>query len=341
MNNEIRFKLWRGRTVPKSILVIRYQAIGDVVITLPYLNDLKKQLPNTRLHLITTIEASSIPLSLPFFDKVIVIAGGKNAKLQFLLTLCKLPQLLWERYSVVMDLQNNRVSGVIRKILRPLAWCEFDRLSSKSAAERTRLTIESIGLGSIKINYTFDQRIDEQKIRSKLVRNGWKEGCALIVLNPAGAFETRHWPVANYVQLSRLIKRNNPLTQFLVIGLKAKLHLAKEQFRLALKDDLIDLTGQTSAAEAFAVLRRVKLIITEDSGLMHMSWVQGVPTLALFGSTRSDWSAPKGERSICLNSSDLACGNCLLEECAYGDNHCLTRYSPEFVFERITSFLRY
>ncbi len=73
---------------------------------------------------------------------------------------------------------------------------------------------------------------------------------------------------------------------------------------------------------------------------MHMAWVCGIPTLALFGSTRSDWSAPQGEHSLCLNSSDLECGNCLLEVCKYGDVHCLSRYTPEFVFEKSIGLLQ-
>ena len=92
--------------------------------------------------------------------------------------------------------------------------------------------------------------------------------------------------------------------------------------------------------EAFAIINKSYFVLTEDSGLMHMSWVSGIPTLALFGSSRRDWSAPQGEHSLCLNSSDLECGNCLLAICKYGDIHCLTRYTPEFVFDRSISLLK-
>ena len=91
--------------------------------------------------------------------------------------------------------------------------------------------------------------------------------------------------------------------------------------------------------DAYAIMKKIKLVLSEDSGLMHFAWVSGTPTLALFGSTRSDWSRPLGKYSMLLDSSDLPCGNCLLVHCRYGDVHCLTRYTPEFVFKKALSLL--
>jgi heptosyltransferase-2 len=110
-------------------------------------------------------------------------------------------------------------------------------------------------------------------------------------------------------------------------------------FRSHLKERFIDLTGKTTPFEAFSLVGKAKLMLTEDSGLMHMAWVQGVPTIALFGSSPDYWSAPLGEWSQCLSSSDLPCGNCFSETCQFGDVHCLTRYTPEFVVEAACSLL--
>jgi heptosyltransferase-2 len=337
--DELRFKPWTNKNAPGRIVVIRYQAMGDMVITLPYLNDFKRQFPDAQLYLITTAEVSAIPLSLGLFHKVIVIKGGRSAKRQFFFTLCKLPFLLWQRHEVVMDLQNNKISRVIRRVLRPKAWCAFDRFSARSAGERVALTIAGLGLGKVKLNTEFDQHVNEQILTEKLISCGWKQDHLLIVLNPAGAFDTRHWPLSNYVELASLLKKENPRFQFLVVGLKNKLHPSIDYLKSILKADLIDMTDQTDPAEAFALVRRVKLLITEDSGLMHMAWVQAVPTLAIFGSTRSDWSSPQGAWSVCLNSSDLDCGNCMLEKCIHGDNRCLTRYTPAFVYEKAIALL--
>jgi heptosyltransferase-2 len=67
--------------------------------------------------------------------------------------------------------------------------------------------------------------------------------------------------------------------------------------------------------------------------------VSGVPTLALFGSSRHVWSAPLGDHTMCLHSGDLECGSCMEPTCRYGDVHCLTRYSAEHLVERAAALL--
>ena len=111
-------------------------------------------------------------------------------------------------------------------------------------------------------------------------------------------------------------------------GIAEKAQYLKSQ----LGNCLLNLVNQTTTAEAFSILRKATLVLTEDSGLMHIAWVSGVPTLALFGSSRSVWSQPLGEASLCLHSADLPCGECMEAECCFGDVHCLTRYTPKMVF---------
>ena len=156
-----------------------------------------------------------------------------------------------------------------------------------------------------------------------------------MVLNPAGCWPTKNWPLENYAAFARRW-REGPRgagMRFVVLGTSALADKAAF-LRAQLGDALIDLVGRTTPSEAFAVVRRASLVLSEDSGLMHMAWVSGVPTLALFGSSRADWSAPLGQRSLCLSSSDLPCGECMSDVCAMGDVRCLTRYSPAVVYER-------
>jgi len=313
--------------------------MGDTVITLPYLLGLKKQYPETEIHFLTRREVSSIPRSVILFTKIFELRGGRNAKFQFLFSLFILPWLWKENYDMVIDLQNNRISRVVRHLLPTKSWSEFDKYSTLPAGERTRRTIEAAGFLNIKIETSFELKISKNEILSKLNYEGRREGSKMIVLNPAGAFDSRHWPIENYVSLALLLKRKHKNVQFLLLGEKNRMETQINYLKNHLSEDIVDLIGKTNPAEAFAIVKMTDLIITEDSGLMHMAWVQHVPTLAIFGSSRSDWSAPLGVWSVCLNSSDLPCGNCMLEACKYGDNRCLTRYTPEMVFEKVESLI--
>lgn len=334
---KIPAKKWTKQNSPKRILAIRLQAMGDLVITLPYLQALRNTLPSsTKLDLLTLQENESIPRSIKLFDKIYSIGGYRNFKKQLVFTFLLLPKILLRRYDVVLDLQNNLISRIVRKVITPYAWCEFDKVSPMAAGERTQLTIEAIGLGQNlpASHFTLKNEFNPHEL---LKENGWDGTSAIVILNPAGAFETRNWPLKNYVDFARLWLDVFPATQFLVLGIDSIASKA-DYFKSELADKLINLVNKTLPDQAFAIMQKVKFVLSEDSGLMHITWVSGIPTLALFGSTHRR-SGPLGDHTILLDSSDLECGNCMLEFCKYGDTHCLTRYSPEMVFERAVSLI--
>ena len=334
----IEARPWTKARRPRSVLAIRLQAMGDTIGTLPYLQHLRKSLPaDTRLDFLTREETDSIPRNIFLFDKVWSIGGGRNFKLQCLHTLMLLPRLAARRYDAVIDLQNNLLSRMVRTLLWPEAWSAYDRFSPISGAERYRLTIEAAGLGSNQADGRFHLR-DADAGLGLLLSHGWKPGQPLIVLNPAGAFETRHWPLENYVEFARLWMRDVPTTRFLLMGtefIREKATLLQERLGGA----VVNLVGETSTFEAFSILQRTQFMLSEDSGLMHMAWLSGIPTLALFGSTRSDWSRPLGKHTLLLDSSDLSCGGCMESVCRFGDVHCLSRYSAAFVYEKARMLL--
>jgi heptosyltransferase II len=325
---KIDSRPWSKSSSPRKILVIRLQALGDAVITLPYLNSLKEQYPLLSIDFFTRKEICSIPTHLSIFDNVIALGGGRNAKLQFILALLKLP-LIWIRnYDVIIDLQNNRVSRILRLLSFVQCWSAFDRFSPRSAGERVQLTIAAAGFDRVQLKTSFDIRCP---MPLQLYKEGYQDGDPIVVLNPAGYCSSRNWPLSSYIAFatSWLLEVNRK-TKFVLLLLPSLRHKA-DTLKNALGKSCIDLTGKTNQIEAFRIVQRATLMLSEDSGLMHMAWVQGVPTVALFSSSRKDWSAPQGTWSVCLNSSDLPCGPCGKEVCIFGDNHCLTRYTPQQV----------
>ena len=335
MEGSIHAKRWAGKKAPQKILVIRFQALGDTIITLPYLVNLKNQYPDCEIHLLTRKEVSHIPRSISLFKHIFVIGGKRNAKLQAILTLIRLPYLLAEQYDAVLDLQNNKISRLLRKLLRPKSWTEFDLYSPISAGERTRRTIESLWSWKILFDRVTLPKNNGEGIHHLLERNGHRVGHEIVILNPAGFCSSRNWPLENYVEFAHSWRKKiNPLTQFVLLLLPV--HHSKAKFlKERLGDFCIDLTGQANQFEAFQILSGADLVLTEDSGLMHMAWIQKIPTIALFSSSRKDWSGPQGEWSVCLDSSDLPCGPCELTTCRFGDNRCLTRYNADILLDEV------
>jgi heptosyltransferase II len=91
------------------------------------------------------------------------------------------------------------------------------------------------------------------------------------------------------------------------------------------------LSGETSLADLVGVLKNLRLLLTNDSGPMHLAGALGVPLVAIFGST--DWreTAPVGDRSRLLREG-VECAPCMLRECPI-DHRCMTRVTVDRVAE--------
>lgn len=336
----IRVEPWVGSEAPSRILAIRLQAMGDTVLTLPYLQALRRRQPSgTTLDFLTREEVADVPKCITLFDEVFEIGGGRNARLQLLSTLMLLPKLRQRKYDVVLDLQRNRVSRLVRSVLRPAAWSEFDRFSPELAGERTRKTIEAVGLGPLDV-YPDLELSDPDAGVATLRDAGWDGESDLVVLNPAGAFEDRSWPLESYAEFASMwLDRAQRASQFVVVGLPS-LAAKAETLRARLGDSILNLVGRTAAGVAFAVVSRARLVISEDSGLMHMAWVAGVPTLGLFGASRAVWASPHGNYSECLDVCERPDGACMSGSCRRGSPPCLKDLTAESVLERALPLVR-
>jgi heptosyltransferase-2 len=326
---------WKSSSSPEKVLAIRLQAFGDTVITFPYLQSLRSLWPSSELHFLTREEFGDLPFHLKMFETVHTIGGGRNRLLQVANAMSLIPRLRREKYDVVLDLQRNDLSRMVRRLLRPKSFSEFDRFSLKTAGERTRETIN--GLLGRRIPETLPRLSLKESVGANILPDIGRE--KIIVLNPAGSFTTRNWPLERYVEFAnKWIEDVDANARFALLG-TGQIQDKAEYLKKNLGDKILNLVGKTTPFAALSFLQNAELVISEDSGLMHMAWVAQVPVVALFGSTRSAWSKPLGQWSICLNSSDLECGECLEATCRFGDVHCLTRYSAELVVETAKTLL--
>ena len=104
-----------------------------------------------------------------------------------------------------------------------------------------------------------------------------------------------------------------------------------------LRDRCIDLVGKTDLSEAIDLLSMATVVISNDSGLMHVAAALGKNVIGLYGSTSPDFTPPLSN-SKKLISTDIECRPCFKRECPFGHLRCLTEIKPERVLDAITSF---
>ena len=187
----IENKIFPKHKTLRKILVVRLQATGDVVIALPYLKDFREKLPeNVTLDLLTREETELIPKSIHLFNTVFALKGGRNTKLQFLFFLLLLPKLLLNRYDIILDLQNNRLTKYIRLLLMIKSYALFDKFSEHSAGDRYKQTINSLDIAQVEFRIL--NPFSRSEIQNTLSKFKLHEIKKYVVLNTACALKNRN-----------------------------------------------------------------------------------------------------------------------------------------------------
>jgi lipopolysaccharide heptosyltransferase II len=145
---------------------------------------------------------------------------------------------------------------------------------------------------------------------------------------------TKRWPVQNFTELVRLLAEKFPDARFAILGNNDDKPLG-EIISRAEPARCLNLCGRISLPEMIEWLRLSELMITNDTGPMHVAAALGKPLIALFGPTESRRTGPYGQLENVLRI-DLPCSPCMKSYCAYEKpDECLKAISPAMVFERV------
>jgi len=149
-------------------------------------------------------------------------------------------------------------------------------------------------------------------------------------LNPGAFFGTaKRWIPERYAAVGDLVSRRTG-TRVAILGGQAERPLG-EAIAAGMRTPVRVLCGETTLPDLVGVLSRLRLLVTNDSGPMHVAAALGVPLVAVFGST--DWreTAPFSDRAR-LVREPVECAPCLLRACPI-DHRCMRRVTVDRVAE--------
>lgn len=163
-----------------------------------------------------------------------------------------------------------------------------------------------------------------------LTENGLGKGAPVIGINPGATGGTaKRWFPERYARLSRRLADAYG-TEILIFGGPADHELGADISAMA-GGCCINMAGKTSLSQAFALIGRCDLFITNDSGLMHAAAAQGVNQVAVIGSTDHIATAPANPNSVMVRVP-VHCSPCLRDECPI-DHRCMDRIRVDMVLQ--------
>ena len=175
--------------------------------------------------------------------------------------------------------------------------------------------------------------LPEQPGVAESVKSRWRtDGSQWIAIQPGARWPNKRWPVEYFAELIRQLARKFPHARFAVLGDKEDTALGGSISHTE-PERCFNLCGQTSLREMIEWIRLCDLMITNDTGPMHVAAALGKPVVALFGPTEPRRTGPYHQLDHVLRI-DLPCAPCLKSYCTYAKpNECLKALPPMDVFE--------
>jgi len=163
------------------------------------------------------------------------------------------------------------------------------------------------------------------------------EAKGFIGFQPGASEDRRRWPVSHFKELGSRVWNELKLIPVL-LGTESERDLG-ERILDGVDFPAINLMGKTSLPELAAVLRKLDLLVTNDTGTMHLAAGSGTPVAAVFLATAQPWdTGPAAENCLCFEP-DLECHPCSFGvKCSY-DNKCRAQIGVSEIFDSVSSFI--
>jgi len=327
-----------------KVLILKPSSLGDVVQALPVLRLIKLHRPDSQIY--WWVDSNLAPLLEGDRDLsgVIQFQRRKWAGRGNLLRLWQ--DLRWVReqsFDWVIDLQCLARSALFAWLARGKltvgldearegARAAYDRVARRASFHTHAVDwyLEVLRLLKVPIHQDFDW-IPVRRQVAEVVRQTWPVNeREWVVLQPGARWLNKRWPAAHFRKLMEQVAARNSNLGFAVLGGADDRPLA-QAILAQTKIPSLDLTGQLTLPEMVEWIRACKLMVTNDTGPMHVAAALRKPVVSLFGPTEPARTGPYGQQGQSLRMA-LPCVPCMKDTCHRAIRiECLESLSPEFV----------
>ncbi len=341
---------------PKKIIIRGTNWVGDAVMSIPALREIRRIFPDAFLTLHTRTWAEGIFRDADFLDEILTFDRTESKIAD---TFSNAKFLKTHEFDLAVLFPNSFESALVTKLAKipkrfgyakegrsflltnsieiPAGKNErhevFYYLNLVSEIEKAYFGKTSIieNLPKIDLQVSEERRAEARKILEESGIDLSKKTIALGV----GSTNSRakRWQEESFAKLNNLLQ-NDLNANVLLVGAKDEIEVADEVFTKSARKPII-LTGKTSLSQIVAILAEIDLLVSNDMGLAHIAPAVGTKTLVIFGPTNEKTTQPIGSEIIRKN---VDCAPCMLRDCPI-DHRCMTQISAEEVFEKAKEIL--
>jgi heptosyltransferase-2 len=321
----------------KKILFITLSNIGDAILTLPVLDALIENFPESKIDVMAGPRPKEIFENNPRIDKVIVY--DKRSKLKEKIRLFW--QLRAEKIDLVVDLRNSFFGAFLPVEYRTSPFLSIPsdikhmkevHLYRLSKIFGERLELKKPG----NKNALFISPGDKDYINNILRENGILAEDKIIAVAAGGRSHIKRWQKESFFDLINRISEEFKV-KIILVGDRDDKPL-NEFFIQNCGFPLLDLSAKTSIGQLACLLKRAQLVITNDSANLHLASYLNVPTVAIFGPTDELKYGPWSDYSA-VAKKEIFCRPCRKAQCGFGNLECMRLIKTEDVLRRVRALL--
>ena len=331
-----------------KIFILKPSSLGDVVQALPVLRLLKKSLPASEIF--WWLDAGLVPLLEADPDLTGIIPfereRWRNAW-HWPEAWRSLRAIRAHRFDWVIDLQSLMRSGLVAWLAngsltvglddpREGARGFYDVIVPRPSPE-THAVDWYLGVLpplNVPVHWDFKWLPDQPAVAARLQEKWHPAQARWLIVQPGGRWANKRWPVEYFGEVVHLLTKCHSDLRFAILGSKADADLGRAITQVS-PQRALDLTGQISLPEMVEWIRLGELMITNDTGPMHVAAALRKPVVALFGPTEPHRTGPYGQLENVLQLQ-LPCVPCLKDYCVYEKPlECLRALSPASVVARV------
>lgn len=336
-----------------KILVIRFSSLGDIILTTPFLKILRQNFPESQIDFCVKKSYSEILKYNPNINNILEV--DDNFKFDELRKLKK--KIKEEHYGIVIDLHNNFRTFYLKLFLRFRAKIlVFKKYSfkkflmvnlkinlMKEIPQITQRYInvlkKIININELKISAPEIYTDDISKSRAENIINEINKNAdnKLICIIPSTKHFTKTYPDDNFIDLiDRFDKKKY---KFILVG-EGQDKLVTYKIKSQTGENVFDLCNKLNLLELTELMKKCDLVITGDTGPMHIAEAAGIPIIMLAGSSVKDFGFyPNTKKCNVIEVSGLKCRPCShigRKSCPRGHFRCMKEMTPDIVYEEIT-----
>ena len=329
----------------RRLLLIKPSSLGDIVHAMPTLASLRDRFPQAEVTWLVKRQWAPLVEVIGGVDHVCTVGTGLSGWLG------RISELRAARFDLVVDLQGLFRSGAMawlsgcgRRIGfanaregSPLFYTQRVEVPDgpMHAVDRYLLVAEALGAERpTQPRFEFvDRPQDRQAVERILTRSGVPASLPWIAINASARWETKRWPPQYFAEAADRLSREHTCPIVFIGGATER---PETQAVMALmRTKAIDLTGQTPVGLLPCLLRQAAVLVTNDSGPMHIAAAVGTAVVALFGPTDPRKTGPYGQGHVVLSHA-VECSPCFRRDCTRAVKlECLLEVKPDQVLQEV------